>query len=256
MQLNSNNNRPFFIIPARNSKHLPQKIAELEEMNVPYLIVCGEKVDHPNVVYRKNAGKWDAINFGVSLLPEWVTIVVLNDVDTKIHNFEHALADLNSQADLVYCKVEVPSGPQVKFYQILNPIRSRFHVAASGELMVMNRAVFKEVLPIPPCLAEDSYILFKTLELGYKANFCTKAYITTERTSNPQQEAAYKNRTTLGIYQALDYAKPPPVIRVFYFALPLLAPLLSLGGKDGKAWTTGINRAFRDHITKKNPTKF
>ncbi len=247
---------PFFIVPARNRKHLDEKIAELEKMNVSFLVVCGEKVNHPNVVYHENAGKWDAINFAVSFLPEETNVVVLNDVDTKIYNFENALSDLNSGVDLVYCRVQVHSGPQVKFYQLLDPMRSRFHIAASGELMVMRKEVFKEVLPLPPCLAEDSYILFKTLELGYRANFCTNAYITTERTSNHQEEAAYKNRTTLGIYQALDYSKPPPIIRIFYLALPLFAPLLSLEGKDGKAWMIGINRAFKHHIKKENPTKF
>ena len=247
---------PFFIVPARNRKHLDEKIAELEEMNVPFLIVCGEKVDHPNVLYHENAGKWDAINFAASFLPEEANVVVLNDVDTKIYNFENALSDLNSGFDLVYCRVHVNSGPQVKFYPLLNPLRSRFQIAASGELMVMRRQVLKKVLPLPPCLAEDSYILFKTLELGYRANFCTKTYVTTERTSNQQEEAAYKNRTTLGIYQALDYSKPPPVIRVFYLVLPLLAPLLFIEGKDGKAWMIGINRALKDHITKENPTRF
>jgi hypothetical protein len=46
------------------------------------------------------------------------------------------------------------------------------------------------------------------------------------------------------------------VIRVFYLALPLLAPLLSIAGRDGQAWTTGINRAYKDHLRKKNRTKF
>jgi len=256
MKFSSYDDRPFFIVPARNRKFLDEKIAELEEMNVPFLIVCGEKVDHPNVMYHENAGKWEAINFAASFLPKDVNVVVLNDVDTKIFNFENALSDLNSGVDLVYCRVQVNSGPQVKFYQLLNPLRSKFHLAASGELMVMRKEVLKAVLPLPPCLSEDSYILFRTLELGYRAHFCTKTYITTERTSNQQEEAAYKRRTTLGIYQALNYSKPPPIIRVFYLVLPLLAPLLSLEGKDGKAWMIGINRAFKDYITKKNPTKF
>jgi hypothetical protein len=247
---------PFFIVPARSRKHLDAKIAELTKMNVPFIVICGEKVDHPNVVFHENAGKWDAINFAVSFLPEEANVIVLNDVDTEIHGFENALSDLNSEADLVYCRVQVSTGPQVKFYRLLNPLRSRFHVAASGELMAMNKEVFKEVLPLPPCLAEDSFILFKTLELGYKANFCTSAYVTTERTQNAKDEEAYKNRTTLGIYQALDYTKPPIVIKVFYVVLPLLAPLLSLMGKDGRAWTKGINRALKDHVKKRNLSKF
>ena len=172
---------PFFIVSARNRKNVDTKIAELKKMKVPFLVVCGEKVDHPNVVYRENAGKWDAINYAMDFLPEDANIVVLNDVDTEIHGFENAISDLDTEADLIYCKVQVPRGPQVKFYKLLNPLRRRFHFAASGELMVMNKEVFKEVLPLPPILAEDSYILFKTFELGYQANFCSKAYVTTER---------------------------------------------------------------------------
>jgi hypothetical protein len=50
--------------------------------------------------------------------------------------------------------------------------------------MLIKREVFKRVLPILPCTAEDSYILFKALELRYRAHFCTKTYVTTERTIN------------------------------------------------------------------------
>jgi hypothetical protein len=256
VDIDTSNSRTFFIVPARNRKGVAEKISELQEIGVPFIIVCGEKINHPNVVYRENNGKWDAINFGSSFVPKNARVIALNDVDTKIHNFENALSDLNSDVCLVYCKVQVPGGPQVKFYAILNPLRSRFHIAASGELIVMRSAIFRMILPLPPCVAEDSYILFKTLELGYRADFCTGAYVTTERTRNTREEVAYKKRTTLGIYQALDYSKPPPMIRVFYFALPLLSPLLFLAGKDGKAWMNGIGRAFRDHIANKSPTKF
>ncbi len=176
-------------------------------------------------------------------------------MDTKITNFNHALTHLKEYG-LVYCSVNVSKGPQVKFYKILNPLRRRFHVAASGELMLLDKEIFKKVLPIPPCIAEDSYILFKALEFGVKAHFCTKTYVVTERTASARQETKYKNRTTLGIYQALDYSKPPPLIRIFYVTLPIFAPLLTLAGSDGKAWTTGIRKALKDRITKNNPTQF
>ena len=244
-------------MPARDAQNIDEKIAELEQMNVPYVIVCGERVNRPNVVYRPKGGKWDAINYGASFIPKSAGVVILNDVDTKIFNLHRALSYLDSQVSLVYCRVKVSKGPQLKFYKILDPLRERrIHVAASGELMIIKKHVFENVLPIPPCMAEDSFILFKALELGYKAKFCTEAYVITERTANSHQEAKYKNRTTLGIYQALDYAKPPPEVRVFYAILPLFATLLILAGKDGAAWVTGIHRAFIDHITNKNPTKF
>jgi len=246
----------FFIVPARDGRCVPKKIRELEELQVPYIIVCGEHMDLRNVVYREARGKWDAINFGSRFLPKDADVVVLNDVDTRIHNFEHAISHLNGEADIVYCRVSVSKGPQVKFYRIADPIRKRLHIFASGELMLMRRRVFEDVLPIPPCLAEDSYILFKALELGYRAHFCTKAYVETERTSNAKEEEAYKSKTTLGIYQALKYAKPPPWIRAFYKILPLTAPLLALAGEDGMAWMRGIRKALSMTLKGHRPTKF
>jgi cellulose synthase/poly-beta-1,6-N-acetylglucosamine synthase-like glycosyltransferase len=248
--------KPFFIVPARNRKNVEEKFMELESMRMPYIIVCGEKLNHPNVVYREVRGKWDAINFGSRFMPKDANVVVLNDVDTRIHNFEHALSHLNDEADIVYCKVNVSKGPQMKFYKIADPIRKKFHIFASGELMLMKRDVFERVLPIPPCIAEDSYMLFKALELGYSAHFCTKAYVTTERTGSAEEEEAYKARTTLGIYQALKYARPPPWIRVFYKLLPAAAPLLTLAGKDGRAWMRGIRKALSAILTGHYPTRF
>jgi hypothetical protein len=240
---------------ARNRRHVDEKIIELKKMKMPFVIVCGEKNNLPDVVYRANNGKWDAINFGSSFVPKKANIIVLNDVDTKIYDFEHAVEYLK-EFSIVYCKVCVFRGGQIKFYKILDPLRKIFHIAASGELMLIKREAFERALPLEPCIAEDSYMLFKILEFGYKAQFCTKTYVTTERTINARGEEAYKYRTTLGIYQALNKTKPPPFIRIFYLLLPFFAPLLYLAGKDGKAWTKGINRAFKDHITKKNPTKF
>lgn len=234
---------------------MEEKIAELEGMRVPYVVVCGEGLDHPNVVHREPRGKWDAINFGSKFVPREADVVVLNDVDTRIHGFEHALGHLE-EADLVYCRVSVARGPQVKFYRIADPIRRRLHVFASGELMIMRREVFERVLPIPPCIAEDSYVLFKALELGYRAHFCTKAYVTTERTKSAEEEEAYKARTTLGIYQALRHSKPPPWIRAFYGLLPLLAPLLALAGEEGRAWAKGVWRALGMAVTGRYPTRF
>jgi cellulose synthase/poly-beta-1,6-N-acetylglucosamine synthase-like glycosyltransferase len=256
MKAGSHDINLFFIVLARDQRHVREKIMELEGMRVPYLIVCGKRIDHPRVVYREARGKWDAINFGSQFIPKDADVVVLNDVDTRIHNFEHALSHLYDGVDLVYCRVNVARGPQVKFYRIADPIRKRFHIFASGELMLIKREVFKRVLPIPPCIAEDSYILFKALELGYRAHFCTKTYVTTERTSNAKEEEAYKARTTLGVYQVLKHTRPPPWIKTFYALLPIAAPLLALAGEDGKAWMRGVRRAISMILTGHNPTKF
>ena len=111
-------------------------------MKVPFLIVCGEKIDHPNVVYREAMGKWDAINFSAKLIPKEADVIVFNDVDTKIYNFEYALQCLNSKADLVYCQVKVSEGPQIKFYRILDLIRKGFHVCASGRAHAFKKEGF------------------------------------------------------------------------------------------------------------------
>jgi len=246
----------FFVVLARDRKYVAEKIAELNHMNVPFIIVCGENFNHPNVVYRKAIGKWDAVNFSAKFVPADADVIVFNDVDTRIHNFEYALDDLLSKVDLLYCKVNVSSGPQVKFYKILDSIRQKIHICASGELMLVKQHTFKSTLPIPPCLAEDSYILFKAMELGYCAHFCKRAFVTTTRTANAKEERIYKGRTTLGIYQALNYAKPSPLIRIFYKVLPVIAPLLVIAGADGWAWAEGIRKAVNDNVQKKHLVKF
>lgn len=247
--------RPFFVVLSRDSLAIPSKIHELEHLGFPYIIISGEKFDHPNVKQRKAVGKWDAINFASRFIPTSSDVVVLNDVDTKINNFSLANPELEN-SDLVYSDVRVGSGPQTQFYTILNPIRRRFNIAASGELMVMSRSLFDKVLPIPPCMAEDSYILFKAMELGYKAHFSSNFSVTTRRTEDAEAERKYKNRTTLGIYQALKYSRPSAFVLAFYFSLPLFAPLLGLLGRNGRAWSAGIQYAFVDYLLGKNPSKF
>ncbi len=244
------------MVMARDAKNVPQKISELQGTGIPFVIVCGEKVNHPNVVYRKASGKWDAINFGAKYIPSSAEIIIFNDVDNEIHNFELSLNCIMSKADLVHCQIKVSNGPQIMFYRLVNPIRQKFNMFASGDLMLIKRGVFEAISPIPPCIAEDSYMLFKALELGFRAYFCTEAYVTTKKTSNNNEEEAYKTRTTLGIYQALNYAKPPITIRIFYYLLPAFSPLLIVSGESGIAWAKGIRKAVKANVAKKQVTKF
>ncbi len=231
------------------------KISELESYGFPYTVVCGEEMAANRVVFRKPAGKWDAINYGCEFVPSNVDVVAINDVDTTIHNLEHALA-LTSEFDLVYCAVKPDGGPQVAFYAFADPLRARLNLFASGELMMIRKPKLDRLIPIPPCMAEDSYLLFKAMELNYPVRFCSDAYVTTSRTANAAQETAYKERTTLGILQALDYARPSVAIRLFYRSLPLLAVPLMLMGENGQAWATGIARAVRSHAAGSKRTQF
>jgi len=227
-------------------------------LGLPFIVVCGDKFDYPNVVYRERKGKWDAINFGASYIPKSANLVILNDVDTKIYNLSHAIGHVTEGKDMIYCYPRISGGPQVKFSKILNTLRNELnlHVASSGELMIIKKNVFKKLLPIPPCIAEDTYLLFRALEFGYRVHFCTKTYVTTKRTSDALQEEAYKKRTTLGIYQALQYTRPSALIRAFYFVLPILSLLLLVAGRNGRAWAKGIHQAIVCRILKINPTKF
>ncbi len=139
---------------------------------MPYLVVCGEEIARSNVVYRERKGKYDAINYGTKFIPKDVDIVALNDVDTKIYNLEKALKNLCSKnAALVFTKVSVKRGPQKSFYALLDFIRRRLPITASGELMLIRREVLMKIIPIKPCKAEDSYILFKVLELKQRVFF-------------------------------------------------------------------------------------
>lgn len=238
----------FFIVLARDRKHVDHKIRELETLGVPYRIVCGERLNHPNVVYRAPKGKYDAINFGASLIPKDVDAVVMNDVDTTIHNFHLALRHLEDEkVALVFGTEMVKEGPQNLFFRILNPIRRKIPIAASGELMLIRRNIFERLLPLKPCKAEDTYILFRVLEYGYKTIFCEDCYAETERTKTAEKEEIYKRKTVTGIYQALAYTQPPYLVKLFYVLLPLSSPLLLVLGKKGYYWMRGILLGFLDY---------
>jgi len=241
--------KPFFLVLARDERHVNEKIKELKSLGVPYLIVCGKKINHPNVVYREPRGKYDAINFGVEFVPGDVDVVVLNDVDTKIHNFQAALQHFKrKEVALVFVRVSVKEGPQRLFYVFLDFLRRRTPIAASGELMLIKRNVLREILPIRPCKAEDSYILFKVLELKHEAVFCEECYVETERTKTAEKEEVYKRKTVTGIYQALAYSEPPYLVKIFYVLLPMACPWFLVLGRKGYFWMKGILLGLMDYL--------
>ncbi|MEM2129445.1 MAG: hypothetical protein QXZ70_02480 [Candidatus Bathyarchaeia archaeon] len=239
----------FFLIFARDQNHVDRKIEELKHLNVPYLIVCGRKLNYPNVVYREPKGKYDAINFGFNFIPSNVDVVVLNDVDTKVFNIEAALREIGySAVGLVYGRVLVREGPQRSFYVLLDSIRRKIPIAASGELMLVKRDILSKILPLKPCKAEDSYIMFKVIEFGSKVVFSDECYVETERTNADEKEELYKKRTVGGLYQALAYTHPPILVNLFYLFLPFASPLLLVFGKKGYYWMSGILRGFIDYL--------
>ena len=240
--------RVFFVVLARDASLLDRKLAELRRLGYPYVVVCGERVNHENVVYRAPRGKYDAINFGLSFVPEDVDVIAFNDVDAEIHNFEAALRLIrDEEISLIFVKVNVEHGPQLMFYSFLDALRRRVPIAASGELMLIRREVLKAIMPLRGCKAEDSYILFKVLEKGGKVAFCEGCYVVTRRTSHAKEEEAYKRRTVGGIYQALSMSKPPVIVRLFYTLLPFLSPLLLVLGKKGYYWAKGILLGYVDY---------
>ena len=238
----------FFVVFARDGRYVFKKIRELEKFSVPYVIICGERVDHHRVVYRPPRGKYDAINFSLKLIPKDADIVVLNDVDTEIYNFEAALCYFeNKMVALVFAKDVVKSGPQVLFHQLLFSILRILPILANGDLMFIRRNVLERI-HLMPCKAEDTCILFRVLELGYNAIFSEECYVETKKTENEKEEEMYKRRTVTGIYQALSYTHPPPLIRLFYALLPLSSPLLLVLGKKGYFWMKGILSGFMDYL--------
>jgi len=239
----------YFLVLARDKKHVEKKIEELSSLKIPYLVVCGERMNHPGVVYREARGKFDAINFGAKLIPKDVDIVVMNDVDTKIHNFSAALQEfMREKATILFGTVMVREGPQNMFYLFQDKIRRRLYIASEGELLFIKRKMLDEILPLKPCKAEDTYILFKVLEKKNKAIFCEDCYCETERTKTAQKEEMYKRKTVAGIYQAISYTNPPPLTKIFYFLLPFLSPLLLVLGRKGYYWTRGILLGFMDYL--------
>ncbi|UCE95804.1 MAG: hypothetical protein JSV51_08880 [Candidatus Bathyarchaeota archaeon] len=239
----------FLLVLARDNRFIKEKIAELAKLNLPFLIVCGEISNHPNVVYRKPIGKYDAINYGLKLIPNAVDIVALNDVDTKIWNFPAALEHFKSiETALVFTGTKVTKGPQRQFYNLEDAIRRRVLIAADGELMLIRKKVLDRILPLKPCKAEDTYILFSVLERRYHAVFCEECYVETERTKTCKGEEEYKKKVVTGIYQALSYTRPPSPVRAFYIFLPLMSALLLISGKSGYYWMKGILLGFLNYL--------
>lgn len=238
----------FFVVFARDANHVLEKISELDSLNVPYRIICGEKVNHEKVVYRAARGKYDALDFSLRIIPRDADLVVMNDVDNRIHNFGVALHHFDDKrVGLVFAKDDVKTGPQALFHQLLFSILRIFPILANGDLMIIRRNILDQI-SFRPCKAEDTYILFKVLRLGYDAIFSEECYVETEKTTNEREEESYKRRTVAGIYQALSYVKPPFKIRLFYLSLPFLSPLLLILGKRGYYWTKGILLGYFDYI--------
>ena len=240
--------RVFFVVLARDASLVKAKMLELDRLGCQYVIVCGERIQDSRVVFREAKGKYDAINFGLDFVPRGTDVVAFNDVDTRIYNLQAALNAIESGASLVFAKVNVFEGPQISFYRYLDAVRRRIPVAASGELMLVNFNLLKSMAPLSRCKAEDSYILFKTLERGGRVVFCEECSVTTHRTRSGEEEEDYKRRTAGGIYQALSLSKPPFMIVLFYVLLPFLAPMLLIEGRKGYFWTKGILYGLIDFL--------
>jgi hypothetical protein len=241
--------RVFFLVFARDEERVDEKIHELESLHFPYVVICGKDLGHPNVVYRKCRGKYDAINFGFEFVPKDTEIVVLNDVDTKISNFEAALRLFTSyDIDLVFARVSAVDGPQQVFLPLLRRLRNIMSVSASGDLMLLRYDALKTALPIKPCKAEDSYLLFRLLAQKGKAVDCDECYVIAEKTMTAREEAQYKARTVSGIYRALALANPPARIKLFYIVLPFISPVLLVTGKKGISWFKGIMMGLTEYL--------
>jgi cellulose synthase/poly-beta-1,6-N-acetylglucosamine synthase-like glycosyltransferase len=240
---------PFFVVLARDRAHVTEKAVELTRLGVPFIVLCGENMRQPHVVYRVPIGKYDAINFVLqaNLIPKNAEIVAFNDVDTKITGFSSMLQQFaDSKVGIAYATELVKDGPQRNFFAVFNPVRKLFPLAASGELMLIRTELLRQILPLKPCKAEDTLIMFKALELGNKVVFCDDCFAETERTKTGQKEELYKRKTVAGIYQALSFTNPPPMVRLLYSMLPFLSIVFMVMGSDGYYTFRGILLGFLD----------
>lgn len=246
-----------FLVLARDGQGVDAKRDELRKLGFNYLIVCGEDLRGPDIVFRERLGKYDALNVGLSILLPQTDIILINDVDTRLHSIEAPLRFMEDDSvSMVFCKVDVASGPQRDFYRILDPLRSMLPIAASGELVIARSSALKKALPIPPTLAEDTWLLFKFHELGFRTVFFSSPGVTTQRTENLAEETQYKRRTVCGIYQSLAASRPGLSIQLFYGLLPFLAPTLILTGPSGLAWFRGIWLGLADFLKGSRSGKF
>ena len=240
---------PFFVVLARDRSYVSEKAAELESLGVPFIIICGENIRQPHVVFRVPIGKYDAINFvpKANLIPKNTRIVAFNDVDTKITGFSSMQKQFaDPKVGIAFATELVKEGPQRNFFAIFNPIRKMFPLAASGELMLIRTELLRQILPLKPCKAEDTLIMFKALELGSKVVFCDDCFAETERTKTGSKEELYKRKTVAGIYQALSFTNPPPIVRFLYSILPLLSVIFVVMGRNGYHTFKGIMLGFLD----------
>ena len=240
--------KQFLVALARDGTYVMEKIEQLDKLGVPYCIICGEKIDHPRVMYRRRMGKYDAINYSLSVIPREAEVIIYNDVDTRIADYKPLLRHLSDKSvGMVYAPVIV-EGPQTAFYKIFNPIRGRIPLSASGELMAIRRGLLESILPLKPCKAEDTYMMFKALELGKRVVQCDECPIPTKRTRESREEQQYKRRTVTGIYQALSYTKPPMLTRFAYILLPIMSPLFLVLGTKGYYMAKGILLGTLDYL--------
>jgi cellulose synthase/poly-beta-1,6-N-acetylglucosamine synthase-like glycosyltransferase len=250
--------KPFVIILARDGKYIKDKIKEMELLKLPFIIISGVKIEHKNVVYRPPKGKYDAINYAIQFIPKDTTIVIFNDVDTKIpdHNVIFKtinLFDRDPNIGLIFGKDLVKKGPQVLFHRWLYAVIKRVPILVSGDIMFIRRVILQKVIPLPPCKAEDTLLGLKVLELGYKVVFNEKCFVFTNKTDKEIEEVKYKRRTVGGIYQALSYCHSKGflvIVKMFYIFLPLLMPILLLTGKKGIYWFKGITLGICDFLKK------
>jgi hypothetical protein len=249
--------RVAVVVPARDRQGVEAKIAELEALGLDFVIVCGDPMEGDHILYRPPAGKYDAVNAGLAHMLARAEIVVLNDVDTRIEDLGGPVEALGrTGADMVFCRVAVASGPQREFYRLLDLIRDYVPVASSGELVVVRASSLAEVLPIPPTLTDDTWLLFKFLERGRRVVFWKGLAVSTRRTETFEEEAAYKQRNVYGIYQALALTRPGVTITMFYALLPFLSPVLLLAGPGGRAWCSGIWRGIGEFLRGRNVVTF
>ena len=91
---------------------------------------------------------------------------VVKSVAGRLVRMGHEVTVLAGELDIVYCKVGVSKGPQVKFYGTADPIGKRPHIFAGGELTLFKPVFSSACCPYRPAQLRVSISCSRRLSSG------------------------------------------------------------------------------------------
>lgn len=246
-------NDVFVIVLDKTGRFIEYYLNFLRKIGASFIIISGAKHQDGTVIYRDPRGKYDVINYSLKFIPNNASIVIFLDADVIEPPIEECVRVFRENGlDLAFPALEILDNTRQRlFTRILDEIRRHLSlITANGEMMIIKADKLPYLLPLPPCKAEDTLLLFRALERGFRVEFLSNIHVKTIRPYYTLvDEELYKRRVTCGIYQALSMVKHlPALIRIFYKVLPLLSPLLIVLERTGISFAKGIIRGYCDYL--------